>query len=134
MLILFPHIHTNNVSPILIITSHFIIVIYMKYIHYSLIIINLLDLVSLLRRWGPVQVWKWCSCYTHWNEINRIGGVMVSVLAWGVVDRGFKPRWGKTKDYKIITPLVERGLYCNHLVRPSVLPFVRPSVRPFTLS
>ena len=28
----------------------------------------------------------------------------------------------------IIPPLIEWGLYCNHLVRPSVFPFVRPSV------
>ena len=32
---------------------------------------------------------------------NRIGGVMVSVLALSVVDRGFEPRSGQTKDYKI---------------------------------
>ena len=30
----------------------------------------------------------------------------------------------------IIPPFIERGLYCNHLVRPSVRPFVHP----FTLS
>ena len=32
---------------------------------------------------------------------NRIGGVMVSVFASSVVDRGFEPRSGQTKDYKI---------------------------------
>ena len=32
---------------------------------------------------------------------NRIGGVMVNVLASSVVDRGFEPRSGQTKDYKI---------------------------------
>ena len=32
---------------------------------------------------------------------NRIGGVMVSVLASNVLDRGFEPRSGKTKDYEI---------------------------------
>ena len=32
--------------------------------------------------------------------INRIGGVMVSVLASSVVDRGFDPRSSQTKDYK----------------------------------
>ena len=26
---------------------------------------------------------------------------MVSVLAWSMVDRGFKPRSGQTKDFKI---------------------------------
>ena len=33
--------------------------------------------------------------------MNRISGVMVSVLASRVVDRGFEPRSGQTKDYKI---------------------------------
>ena len=37
-----------------------------------------------------------CTCI-----LNRIGGVMVSVLASSVVDRGFEPRSGQTKDYKI---------------------------------
>ena len=32
---------------------------------------------------------------------NRISGVMVSVLASSVVDHGFEPRSGQTKDYKI---------------------------------
>jgi hypothetical protein len=37
-----------------------------------------------------------CMCvYIHG------GGVMVSVLASGAVDRGFVPRSGQTKDYKI---------------------------------
>ena len=30
---------------------------------------------------------------------NRIGGVMVSVLASIAVDRGFEPQSGQTKDY-----------------------------------
>jgi hypothetical protein len=34
-------------------------------------------------------------------EDDRIGGVMASVLVSSVVDRGFKPRSGQTKDYKI---------------------------------
>ena len=32
---------------------------------------------------------------------KRIGGVMVSALASSAVDRGFEPRPGQTKDYKI---------------------------------
>ena len=32
---------------------------------------------------------------------NCIGGVMVSVLASGTVDRGFEPLSSQTKDYKI---------------------------------
>ena len=34
------------------------------------------------------------------NE-NRIGGVKVSMLTSSVVDRGFEPLSGQTKDYKI---------------------------------
>jgi hypothetical protein len=41
--------------------------------------------------------------YSHGNinQKHRIGGVMVSVLASSAVDRGFEPRSGQTKDYKI---------------------------------
>ena len=35
------------------------------------------------------------------KDDNRIGGVMVSVLASSVVDRGFEPRSGQTNDYAI---------------------------------
>ena len=53
--------------------------------------------------------WKRIICsylYCHWRYNNQkkgncIGGVMVSVLASSVVDRGFEPRSGQTKDYKI---------------------------------
>ena len=34
--------------------------------------------------------------------INRIGGVMVNVLASSAVDRRFKPRSGETKDYELL--------------------------------
>jgi hypothetical protein len=37
--------------------------------------------------------------------INHIRRVMVSVLASSAVDRGFEPRSGQIKDYKI-------GMYC----------------------
>ena len=33
--------------------------------------------------------------------MNCIGGLMVSVLASSAEDRGFEPRSGQTKDYKI---------------------------------
>jgi hypothetical protein len=36
---------------------------------------------------------------------NRIGGVMVSVLALNVVENGFKPRSGQTKDSIAASPL-----------------------------
>ena len=35
------------------------------------------------------------------NILNRIGGVMVSMLASSAVDRGFEPQSGQTKDYEI---------------------------------
>ena len=38
-----------------------------------------------------------CALYS----LNRIGGVMVSVLASSAIDRMFEPRSGKNKDYKI---------------------------------
>ena len=34
-------------------------------------------------------------------DFNRISGVMVSMLASSAVDRGFEPRSGQAKDYKI---------------------------------
>ena len=45
------------------------------------------------------------TCGFWWNRLkiyifNRIGGVMVSVLAWSVVDRGFEPRSGQKKKDK----------------------------------
>ena len=39
------------------------------------------------------------------TEVYRIGGVMVRVCALSVVDCGFEPRSGQSKDYKI-------GTYC----------------------
>jgi hypothetical protein len=35
------------------------------------------------------------------TSTNRIGGVMVSVLASRAIDRGCEPRSGQIKDYKI---------------------------------
>ena len=34
--------------------------------------------------------------------VSYISGIMVSVLASSAVDRGFEPRSGQTKDYKIV--------------------------------
>jgi hypothetical protein len=30
--------------------------------------------------------------------MNRLGGIMISVLALSTVDRGFEPRWDQTKQ------------------------------------
>jgi hypothetical protein len=35
------------------------------------------------------------------KRINSIGGVIASVLASSAVDRGFDPRSGQTKNYKV---------------------------------
>ena len=43
-----------------------------------------------------------CFClYKGSNSANRIGGVMVNVLASRAVDHGFELRSGQTKDSKI---------------------------------
>ena len=49
------------------------------------------------------------------SQRNRISGVMVSVLALDVVllDRGFDPRSGQTKDYKI-------GICCFSTKHPTL--------------
>ena len=46
-----------------------------------------------------------CLSVSYLKGRNSIGGVMVSVLASGAVDRGFELRSGQTKDYTI-------GIYC----------------------
>jgi hypothetical protein len=38
---------------------------------------------------------------TIFDYLDRIGGVMASILASSAVDRGFEPRSDQTKDYKI---------------------------------
>ncbi len=35
------------------------------------------------------------------NLVNRIGGVLLGVLASSAVDRGFEPRSGQAKDYDV---------------------------------
>jgi hypothetical protein len=40
--------------------------------------------------------------------MNRIGGVVISVLVSSAVDRGFEPWSGQTKDYKIGILLLHR--------------------------
>ena len=41
--------------------------------------------------------------FKHQNLLlsNQVGDIMVSVFAFSVVDRGFKPSSGQTKDYKV---------------------------------
>jgi hypothetical protein len=36
------------------------------------------------------------------QQANHISGAMVSVLSSSMVDRGFEPRSGQTKDYELI--------------------------------
>jgi hypothetical protein len=44
--------------------------------------------------------WKYMVNSISYIEENCISSVMVSVLSLSVIDRGFKPRSGQTKDYK----------------------------------
>ena len=44
-------------------------------------------------------------------HVNLIGGVMVNVLASGVVDHGFEVRSGQTKDYR-------KNLYFKFIASP----------------
>ena len=46
--------------------------------------------------------------------IDSIGGIMVRMLALSVVDRGFEPRSGQTKDYKI-------GICCFSAIKHAAL-------------
>jgi hypothetical protein len=51
--------------------------------------------VKFISSWYVLYVFN-VSCWC-----NRVGGVMVSVLASSAVHHGFDPRSGQTKDYKI---------------------------------
>jgi hypothetical protein len=44
---------------------------------------------------------RYCLIEVVTKTGNHIGGVVVSMLSSNAVDRGFKPRPGQTKDYKI---------------------------------
>jgi hypothetical protein len=72
--------------------------------------------LQMLTRWRPSKIsttestcvskirTTFVKGYVHihlYISLYRIGGVMVSVIAASVVDRGFEPWSGKTKDYKI---------------------------------
>jgi hypothetical protein len=48
-----------------------------------------------------VYIYTTLPPYTGGISNNRIGGVMVSMLASRAVNRGFESRSGQTKDYKI---------------------------------
>ena len=53
----------------------------------------------------PISCVAW-NTFSKLNELfcsykYRIGGIMVSVLSSSAVDRGFEPRSGHTKDYKM---------------------------------
>ena len=43
--------------------------------------------------------------------LNHIGGVMVSVLAFSAVDRGFEPGSGQTNTIKLVFVVYELALY-----------------------
>ena len=57
------------------------------------------DLLLFIIFWIGIILYM-VACH-HMIMVNRIGGVMVSVLASSAVDCGFESRLGQTKDYKI---------------------------------
>jgi uncharacterized protein YmfQ (DUF2313 family) len=63
---------------------------------------------DIIHKWGRgfyVKKNKQQQQKTTHKKLNRIGGVMVGVITSSAVDRGFEPRSGQTKDYKI-------GIFC----------------------
>jgi hypothetical protein len=91
----------------------------------SLVTSNEVVLESCFQTRDP-KIAKWvflyCACtgcIIHLNVIpvygNRIGGVMVSMLALSAIDREFKPRAGQTKDYKICICCfsTQKHSFCN---------------------
>ena len=58
-------------------------------------------LTSNFTIWSSVLSYLIISVTELHFRLNRIGGVMVSVIASSVVDRQFKPWLGQTKDYVI---------------------------------
>ena len=50
-----------------------------------------------------MYIYIYCACRVFGITFNlyRIGGVIVSILALSVVDRGFEPGSGQSIDYKI---------------------------------
>jgi hypothetical protein len=57
------------------------------------------NMYDFCKCWGPILAYN--TCIILYSIINRIGGIMVSMLALSAVNRGFEPRSGQTKDYKI---------------------------------
>ena len=59
-------------------------------VNSSCFVLKLINIPSYI--WSLIFLLRWK---------NRIADVMVSVLASSVVDRGFEPRLGQTKDFQI---------------------------------
>ena len=52
--------------------------------------------------WLPFGIFDLCFHRIIIKQLNRIDGVMVSVLASSAVDRGFEPRLAQTKTKKLV--------------------------------
>ena len=63
------------------------------FIFYCIVFID--TLVPYVSSLGLESLGMQCQC-------NRIGGIMVRMLALSVVDHGFETQSGQTKDYKIV--------------------------------
>ena len=61
-----------------------------------------------------------------YSELNRIGGVMISVLASSAVERGFEPRSGQTKDYvRPVSVHLSSWLFCRRQFLPLTVIYVK---------
>ena len=73
------------------------------------VILSLHEWTVLLFVFQCIYLYMSCHCemlvyylvIIYKNKTNRIGGVMVSLIASSAVDRGFEPRSVESKDFKI---------------------------------
>ncbi len=88
------------------------------WIYFYIKLKNLLVLTNLNWSWagglvlivktGIMLGFSWIQCRVKWSSFchdlqGHFSGLMVSMLVLSMVDRGFDPRLGQTKDYKIGT-------------------------------
>jgi hypothetical protein len=73
--------------------------------------------VQYVSSFGLESLGMQCQC-------NRIGGIMVRMLALSVVDHGFETQSGQTKDYKI-------GICCFSAKHAALSTFMLQSHRQY---
>ena len=74
------------------------------------------------------EIW-YTVCNCSWSLEIKCRGILIPVVHWPNSKRSVKK-----SVCVIIPPLIEWGLYCNHLVRPSVCPSVHTFVTDISAS